>query len=336
MKFLFSVILAFATINCYCQATYDSSYNKCIRAVINVEVRAIDQKEYTKLLNKLSVSNLSPMDKLEIGTKFRTSFPSKLGTAIFLEDRGKHFLVTARHVVTDEYSEGDSTALGTSIVLVENDSLYFPFTVDSTGYPTMNYHESMLWMFGRYRGYEKSPYILSSKLNDIAIICIDCDTTASYFYRTLVKRGYQPLTVKDIDTIFKSKTGDQIYSIGFPEKSIIGSVKLTGIHFPHMRSSIISVPVLTTGVYLKEYPKNSIFFDANMFVIHGFSGAPVISHNKLIGIVSGGEIVEGVLTGQKIPFKYLYRNHSKYIKASAIYDLLKQLRLKLKVNPVSD
>jgi hypothetical protein len=96
------------------------------------------------------------------------------------------------------------------------------------------------------------------------------------------------------------------------------------------QSSLLSRPVLTTGKYLYEYPKKSNFFDAMMFVYHGFSGGPVMHKEKLIGIVSGGAYSEMVLTGNRLPFQYLIYNHSKFIKSSAIYSIIKQMRIKLK------
>lgn len=337
MKVLLSISLLTLGINCYSQLDLDSSYNKCLKSVINIEVRSTNQK-VNSIINKEHYENkISETRFRELRDSLRAATPAYTGTAIFLEDKGKHFLLTVRHVVIDQFIDKpwDSNLVASAIILIENDTLLNPpLYLDFNLAVNENYRERMLWFYGAHgEGYKTSPYIMSSAKDDLAILCIDCDTNSLHFYKTLVDRGYVPLSTRDIDSAFKVKRGDNIYSIGFPENSQVGRIKLPGWHYPFTRSSIVSIPVLTLGVFQNEFPTNSIFFDAKMFVYHGFSGAPVMNKNKLIGIVSGGEFPEFKITGEKIPFKYLIHNHSKFIKSSAIFTLLKTLQQKIKDIP---
>jgi hypothetical protein len=231
-------------ITCYSQ-NYDTVYNKCLKAIIDIEVRSHDQKVNTHI-NELHQQKLISEDRWHELQDSMKNARAKSGTAIFFKDSGKHFLITARHMVIDEYMEkpADSNKLASSIMLIENDTRLNPPIQADYRNVQENYFERMLWMYNPYpTEYHKKPYILGSIQDDIAILCIDCDSMSVKFCNTLIKRGYVPLETKDVDTLFRIIKGSDLYAIGFPGNSIVAGLKYPGHIYSQMRSSIISVPV---------------------------------------------------------------------------------------------
>lgn len=116
--------------------------------------------------------------------------------------------------------------------------------------------------------------VVSADNDDLAIINIDKVPSGSAFVKTLEKRGYIPIELDDIDTAFNVKLGQGITAIGFPNESVVGNHPYP-LAFYAIHSWQITLPTVSTGFYLHEVP-NRNFFEASIFVYHGFSVVGII------------------------------------------------------------
>jgi hypothetical protein len=311
----------------------DTSYNKWVHAIINIEGRSSNQKESDYYYQLFRSKKISWDDYIKADENITIRGDGVRGTAILIEDNGLHFLLSARHMFFDPnnnsgYVNISQYAVFQKIILIENDTILNnrKYSVDSNG--NISGDTSNIFLMNYSAGsYELNPYIFTSIENDIGILCLDFHGDKE-FYKTLINRGYKPIRIKDFDSTFSVKNGDNIYSIGFPENSILGSNGIS-IFENVWASNIVSIPVVTKGVYRPNNFVTPIFFDAAIFTFHGFSGAPIIKNDKLIGLVSGGESKVPFLTGDKLPFKYIYQNHSKFIKSTFILSVLRELEAKI-------
>ena len=251
----------------------------------------------------------------------------EFGTAILIQDKNKHFILTARHVLCDT-NLIDSEQLAHMIILVENDTLLNQPTknrVDQFGNVDLIDTTGNIFLMNFSAGTKTDlPYILSSIKEDIGVISLDEDSEGRLFYKSLVARGYRFMDIKVLDSVFNPRKYKKIFALGFPRTSFI-FIKGT---YSFVESSYISVPVVTRGYFEGEYPNSPAFFDARIFTYHGFSGGPVISNGRLIGLVHGGEGTEVLLTGEANAFKYVFINQSYFIKSSIAYKWIKQLEKK--------
>lgn len=142
------------------------------------------------------------------------------------------------------------------------------------------------------------------------------------FLRTLYKRGYEPISLDDIDTVFNPNKKEEIIAFGFPMESVV-ALHQYPLSFYTIRSQQISIPMVSTGFYLNDYGTSA--FEGSIFVYHGFSGGPVVQNNKLIGIVSKGVFPrKEVLSTKKNLNSYLL-SQTVFAKSTLILPLLKQL-----------
>lgn len=282
------------------QLTTDASYNKWLRATINIEIRGTGS------------ANLGS------------------GTAIILEDSGRFYLLTARHMLVDPTSKEPNTLI-TKLILIERETASNNLTevkVPNGDFVVGNQGETIFIMNLAAGGKDWLPTIISSEADDIGIISLN--HRYMDFFKTLLKRGYKPINITDIDNIFTVKRGAQIFALGFPGRNSIINVKKNSLALNVWESSLISVPVISPGVYLEEIPKMPQWFDAMIFVYHGFSGGPVVYKDKLIGIVSGGEMIEQKSTGELPPFANFLQNRNRFIKSTVILSTLQTLKDRIK------
>ena len=302
--------------------------NKWIHATVNIECRPELSKEHTQL------ENLYKQHKIDKKTyddnNNRLNEISYSGTALFLKYNNSYYFLTARHVIYD-MSSSDTNAICWKILLIENDTLInntkgvqddsFENVYIGKGAELTTLFKSML---------SKYYYIFSSVKDDIGIIKIDA--LLDNFSVTLLKRGYIPITINDIDTSFKVKNWINIFTIGFPAESLAYTKRLTE-QTQRIESSLITIPFVSVGK-VSNTLKGSSFFESDIFCYHGYSGGAIVDvkRSKLIGIVSG-YYPDTIELYDKPPFEKYYLYHSRFIKSSLILPLLKELESKYKKHP---
>lgn len=302
--------------------------NKWIHASVNIECRPRFSKQHN-YLKSLYETNKIDKKTYEENRDYLNSI-SYSGTAIFLKYKDSYYFLTARHVIAD-MSSSDTNDICWKILLIENDTLLNNTKgvfVDSTENTYINGGSELTTLFDVMLG--KNYYIFSSVAEDIGIIKIDA--LLKQFAQTLVNRRYVPITIDDIDASFKVKNWDNIFTIGFPEESIMFKKTLT-IPQHKIESNLITTPFVSVGK-ISNTLKDSSFFESDIFCYHGYSGGAIVDTktNKLVGIVSG-YYPQAISLHQKPPFKDYFLYHSKFIKSSFILPLLEQLESKYKKHP---
>ena len=247
------------------------------------------------------------------------------GTAVFIVHGSRRYLVTARHVLTDAEAAAVAPGMDLPDVFPDDaqrrqeriDNWIYPiiFRVPSldevkrwTGYThpefLMNLAAGVMWMH---------PYTFSEPYLDLAVISLDQHD--GRFADDLVKVGYAPVTLADVDQK-PSAEGAEIYSVGYPDATaVLGQLPLHPAS-ANWASSAVSVPVHAFGrvaMLRDDLP----YFLADISIYPGNSGGPVVEESKLVGIVSGQAAVENM----RIPF-------AKVIKSSFIADLISKQEAK--------
>jgi hypothetical protein len=111
-------------------------------------------------------------------------------------------------------------------------------------------------------------------------------------------------------------------SFGFPADFFqVGKKNLPPAVY-NWQSDILSLPVVSEGTISDEMPTNS-WFSGNIFVYHGNSGGPIVSNNKLIGLVSRG--VPELKQVSTPTGSYYINRHILFTKSSLILPLLLKL-----------
>jgi len=315
------------------QKKVPNNFDKWIKATINIEGVASNFNKEMLLHDyirahkneiksrKLNLDSLQREKRKSIDNR-----PKYTGTAIFLKYNDKLFLITARHVIADT-TGWDSSYVFPFINLIENpttdSNIISGKTYDSTG---------SIWIRGdnvenislnnMSTGLtEERPYLLSSVDDDIAVICLNYAYDGESFAKTLYKRGYLPIGISDIDTVCNLENGQQISIIGFPQESIWRR-KETSLHKWIWESNLMTLPFISNGDIM-NFKKTSHFFEGGIFTYKGDSGGPIISNNKLIGIVSGFNYATMKMNVPKLNEYYLYE--SRFIKTLVILPLLRKL-----------
>ncbi|MCM3353188.1 serine protease [Bacillus halotolerans] len=285
------------------------------KAVVHLECVANDfTKEVEEKLHQGQITN---QQLIQILTREKRS----QGTAVFLKEGDKQYLVTAKHVVEDR-SSGYIDYLCNPIFLVPR---YGQATEDEEVF-IMNINAGVTRM---------RPFALSNDEEDLAVISLNSTDTQN-FAEALLKQGYEPIDITEVQNDSSVLTeGDDVFAIGFPNTSLLQERELTQAEIP-WKSKHISSPLFSFGKVAMNPDLNFIWVDISIYP--GNSGGPVIKDGKLIGIVSGQSVILGnsitqsgkpIYTGDgeqiysqiRIPF-------AKVIKSHLIFNLLEQLNQK--------
>ena len=263
------------------------------------------------------------------------------GTAIFLMHGGRHYLVTARHVVRDErLARGAADLLapkGPVNAMRQHDLDRMMQTVSD------NYIFGNIFLVSSFDEYlngqisefpdsgdnlmnlgaglsDHAPYTYSSPDIDLAVISLDNRDSA--VTRRLLERGYVPVP-SDLIGDEPSSEGAEVFTVGFLAAASEVDQLLLSPAMQRWRSDILSLPHSTYGRVSLLHPALP-FFWADLTIYPGNSGGPVIEGDRLVGIVSAqaaipvereGEAIEGVST--RIPL-------GRMIKAVNVRELLRQ------------
>ncbi len=319
---------------CFCQKkkninliSEDSVINKWTRASINIETR-LSYRKFLAPYEKQEFEGIISRDslwKIEDSLKF---IGRRTGTMIFLEDKGKHFLLTAKHVVIDTSSTRENASYR-NYMLIENFTSYKftndPIVGDQFGniYSFNHNFISFIIYDGdiRFRNFH-----FTDDSDDLAIVYLDSSIIGQQIIDGLYERGYRPIHISDIDTICKIKKNDEIYAIGYPQESIVANQNLPRAIF-NWSSNLISLPVISKGKTIVSEDKKHTF-EANIFTYFGNSGGPIVRNNKLIGIVSGFYLDTFNIynTGRLLSGYIKYR--PKFVKSSLLMSLYKDMQVR--------
>ncbi len=227
------------------------------------------------------------------------------GTAIYFSDKGKKYLITAKHAIYDaEESRNSSSPRIFKDISIRTPYDYFlKKKVNNSSIPSTGYGPA-------------SPVFLSEDVTDIGIISLQA-TLTRFLIETLEEDGYVPITMSDIDTSIKILTGDNIAAIGYPDISRIGFFQKRNEY----QSNVVVLPVSTYGNVAMTHEQLP-YLIGDITVYPGNSGGPVIKNNKLVGIVSG-QVLIPLHNSSDLSSKGTL---AKIIKASNILEGLKKLQ----------
>lgn len=251
-----------------------------------------------------------------------TPKPRMSGTALFVENEGRHYLVSARHVFEDT-TQFHKNQLSRSLMLVRNANT--PETITNIR-PFVNggliIEDSVVASLNAYGyGYDTCTLtFLFAKNYDLAVIFLDARDDGKDFVHTLYSRGYKPIAASRIR---KQNVDDnqQVTAIGFPSNISDYSY----IQYPEavqkFRPANTSIPIVSRGKIVNpNYTEYD--FETELFTFGGNSGGPVISGRELVGLVSRIEWEDKPNASGKL----LYRvGHWLNVKASLILPMIQKL-----------
>lgn len=233
----------------------------------------------TKTAKRVPGFSVSKWTKAIINIECTSNFQTRFaGTAIFFYHNNIHYLLTARHVIADSFNP-DSNKLFKQIYLVQNSNNYIPTEVTKIreSYYTVERFPPFLMNYEHF-------FTLSDKNTDLGIIDLEHSFNGVQFCIDLYNKGYSPLKIQDFDTTNSFKNNQEIYTVGFPQESYKKNETESQLQSA-IESSITSLPTITRG-RIRNYQTDSKFFEPEIFVYKGYSGGPIISNNRVIGINS--------------------------------------------------
>jgi len=220
------------------------------------------------------------------------------GTALFLIDAGRRYLLTARHVVWDELSakrELDEESkrviscpehmraplLQSAAERVKSKIFNIIFRVPSIDEITGRERRGFLMNLGAGTQFAV-PYTFSDPEFDLALISLDQRDTS--FADELSALGYVLVATERI-TDGPEAEGQEVFTVGFPSSTaLLGQISQHPAS-AQWSSSHFSLPVCTFGRVSMLHDKLP-FFWADMSICPGNSGGPVVAGDRLVGIVS--------------------------------------------------
>lgn len=255
------------------------------------------------------------------------------GTAIFLVHNKRRYLVSARHVLWDEYSakreyqeeidRNQDQQTQVPEILREYFDQRCMDNIFSIIFRVPSLDEVLQGKFDNNRPFLMNlgagtsftvPYTFSKPELDLAVVSLD--QRNSRFADNLISIGHKPITLDDIDE-GPSKEGTEVFTVGFPSSTaLLGQIRQPPA-LTNWSSSYFSTPTFSFG-RVSMLHDSIPFFWVDMSIYPGNSGGPVIEGNKLVGIVSGQPTIlveESEKLRTRIPF-------GKIIKTKFIADLL--------------
>ena len=224
----------------------------------------------------------------------------KQGTGLFIVSEGRRYLLTARHVVTDE-----ATAIAAVRRLAKSTEAgvrnwVFPYVYRV---PTLDEaHEGRassidLVNVGSSAGSVSGHITYSDPVIDLAVFSLDhrARSPQREFADELEAIGHRPI---DAGAIADGPTQEsaEIFAIGYPDE--IASYWQGETHRSSRRGSDwASAPLFSFGHVAMVHARLEYFW-ADISVYPGNSGGPVIEGNRVVGVVSGQALVEDV----RVPF----------------------------------
>ena len=320
--FLLSYYLIFPLLS-FSQNKKPTDIGKWNNAVINLEMVKENTSNFetidlrAKYLDSLSKGTLS-FQRYNFLSDSLSGIRKFTGTAIFFSNKKKRYLITARHVIFDpeEYKLAFEKGLINNI----NEKQYLnnvyqkiiriPLNGDTTSFT-----DPLIFLLST-----KGSYILSSQEEDLAIIDL---SSFKRFADFLELKGLKPITFKDIDTSGLLGYGQEINVFGFPYFSNTNKSEIS-IMESHWQSNSRFVNSVTYGK-VSSISYQNYYFIGDASIAPGNSGGAVVSHNKLVGVVSAQPSYY-ISDMQNNTLPYVSRMpYTIAVKASFIPELLRKL-----------
>lgn len=256
------------------------------------------------------------------------------GTAIFLLHNERRYLLTARHVLFDQYHSARMFEKIESEIEEKHGSHYeylceiatdrifdIIFRVPSLDEALSRGDINKEFLMNLSSGnIDMRPYTFSSPDLDLAIISLD--NRDSRFADVLISLGYSPIS-SDLILDNPPSEGAEVFTVGYPSAtSLLWQISQSSV-MESWSSGWLSLPVFSWGRVSMMSPCLP-FYWCDMSIYPGNSGGPVIEDGKLVGIVSAqaSVSVEGAPQSRvRIPF-------AKVIKASFIKSLIEEQEVK--------
>lgn len=305
-------------------------YEKWKKSVVHLEC-AKDSQTFNEFKEKIKKLR-EKLDKKEITVEAYTDMMNSgsrdirlQGTAIFLSNNLRRYLLTARHVLSDEKKSNDSIEKKLSGV---NRDCIFGIIFRVPSYDEIKYSKTkslereFLMNLGAGTSYSV-PYTFSSPDLDLAIISLD--QRNSNFAEELLALGYEPISMDDISNAPKAE-GSDVFTVGFPGATALLGKRQLNFGEEQWASKAISLPVFTFGK-VSMLHKDLDYYWTDMSIYPGNSGGPVVENGKLVGIVSEQAHIpiDNVSDVEiRIPF-------GKIIKTKYVLDLIKRQEEKDKI-----
>jgi hypothetical protein len=248
---------------------------ECAADSKSYEEQNLKEKELNKKFNegKLTKDELSK-ELMKLSRDFRVQ-----GTAIFLQDDNKRYLVTARHVLYDaKAGVGGVTGPGARSI----DPIYYMVYRVPSLEDYQKYGEKVGKIFMMNLETMSESYSFSSKEIDLAIISLDSPLVKKIFHfdENLTYLGHVPITLADIADE-PSGEASPVFIVGYPSSTS----SISKIVSDPWRSNTISLPTFSFG-RVAMLNKLLPYFKCDISAYPGDSGGPVIENGKLVGIVS--------------------------------------------------
>jgi Trypsin-like peptidase domain len=270
---LLSPVFTNCQITSYGKAGYDSlSIKKWKRAVVNLECR----KELGDYLDSQATHHTLK--------EYQQILKQMTGTAIFLEHDGKRYLITNRHVLYDQDMVLQKQKYHIADSVNDPYSIYMKiFRIPSESEIADSTLPEMPLTILSAPNYAQSNYVYSTQQVDLAIISLDGNSRFTIFAELLLKRGYKPIHLSDIDTA-ALQYGQDLMCVGYPMIAMLGK-RTIAEEKSAWYSNIVAESLFTFGkVSLPSISK--IYFIGDLSIAPGNSGGPAISHDKMVGIIS--------------------------------------------------
>lgn len=220
------------------------------------------------------------------------------GTAVYVADGDKRYMITAKHVVYDEASTLQNawnqrdTARGNRR---KYEAIYeFAVKTPYDMYLRRERSGKSSWT----SAINNKVYVLSSDRQDIAVISLQ-GIGMKDVRRSLDSAQCIPIPISKIDTSNDDQIGDDVYAIGYPSLSSITEFQeeAASQYTPPspviegaFQSKDIVLPMYVWGKISMEHPKLD-YFIADLDGYPGNSGGPLVREGKMIGIISGQILV---------------------------------------------
>jgi hypothetical protein len=310
------------------------------RAVIHLEC-ATDSETWEERKKRIEAHN-QMFEKGETPSPFPESGPSRdirfEGTALFLLHAGRRYLLTARHVLHDEISakreleEEEQRALSwpehmrqdllnSAAERAQTRIFNIIFRVRSLDeLITVPFPELLMNLGSGVTDFR--PYTFSDPELDLALISLDQQSFDRRFADELQKLGYSPISSDDIAG-GPDAEGQDVFTVGFPPATARIDEIDQDPGRTYWSSGGISLPVSSFGKVSMLHEALS-FFWADMSILPGNSGGPVVANDRLVGIVSAQAAVpiDDVPTVRtRFPF-------AKIIKSKFVHRLLEEQEVK--------
>ena len=226
-----------------------------------------------------------------IQQKLTTATATHTGTAVYVKDGNRRYLITAKHVLLDSALTRQKMYEQAQHLLKHGENaeaIYSRISVRTPiDYASHNSINNRAVYNYEHLSANLQPYILlpDSADNDLAIISLQ-EKNYKLLDAILQQDGYQPIAIDKVFAAEDLSVGEDIYTIGFPENiSVVGKVNVPASTPMYQLNQVVSSFTTFGKVSMSSTSLN--FFYAALPISFGNSGGPVIKDGHLVGIVSG-------------------------------------------------